>query len=287
MTIRVVVCIAATMGIAVGFAIGWWLRGDDDKSAPVPAAIAHRPNASSGNFDAALAVVRDDLAFERDARVALADQMERKIERLQQSFAQRPASPARSGATSSPHVGTLGDPLAAEAERASESEEPWFDDTALLELGVPAGEVQNLREHFEETELEMRYLRDRAAREGWASSNRFGVEFREKRNQLRELLGDDAYDKILYATGRSNRVRLMDAFEQSAATEAGIRKGDVVFSYAGKRVFDPTSLYLWSTQGEPGSRTEIKVSRDGEIIRHFVPRGPLGARFSHERVAPR
>ena len=295
-SVRMVSGVAAAVGLAVGLALGWWLRGGDDRKPPAPAAVAHRAHGDSADFDAALAAIRDDLAFERNARVALAVQMERKIEQLHQTFAQRATVSATQRATGSAaqgpanpaasNAGTLGDPSSPELEGRGEIGEIWFSDEALLEHGIPLQEVQSLRERYEETELEARYLRDRATREGWISNSRFGQTIRSMQEELRELVGDEGYDQILYATGKRNRVRLKDALLQSAATAAGILAGDVIVSYAGKRVFDPTTLYLWSTEGAAGKRTEIEISRDGEIIRYFVPRGPLGARFSHERVPP-
>jgi hypothetical protein len=285
-SIRAAIGVAAGASLIVGFGLGWWLRGGDDQSAPATAVQRSRPIPDDPKE--ALAAIRDDLAFERDARVALARQMEQEIQRLLQAFAQPTTAGVAQDAAkpSRPRAEPLGGPLDIGTESGSESAEPWFSDAALLEHGIPAQEVRRLREHYERTDLEIRYLRDRATREGWVSSKRFGQTLREMREELHEAVGDNAYDQILYATGQKNRVRLTNAFLESVATEAGIQSGDVIMSYAGKRVFDPTTLYIRSTEGAKGARTEIEIVRDGEMIRYFVPRGPLGAQFSHERVAP-
>lgn len=38
--------------------------------------------------------------------------------------------------------------------------------------------------------------------------------------------------------------------------------------------------------GRAGETVPIEVLHDGEILRLFVPRGPLGARVDHERISP-
>jgi hypothetical protein len=274
--------ILVSIATAIGLAMGWGLRGALDPQ-PLPIAVARPSHENSADVDASLAKLRDQLAFERDARVAFERQMEQEIARLHETLARSSSKHA----ASTSNAAARGGPSTQEGNRKTKVATNSFSDEALLEQGIHPEEIRTLRAASDETELQIHYLRDRAAREGWRSSNRFGQTVREIQEALRESVGDDAYDKILYATGRKNRVRLIDAFIESPATEAGIRPRDVIVSYGGERVFDPTTLYLWSTQGAMGSRTEIEVSRDGEVIRFFIPRGPLGARFEHERVAPK
>jgi hypothetical protein len=250
----------------------------------------HQRSSTPTDFEASLTAIRDELLAEHDARVGLAQKMKQEIERLYAASAtvsaakqatgsgvQRPAEPSDASLEST------SDPS---GELESELAETWFSESALLDSGIPAEEVRRLRKVFDDAELEKRYLRDYAIREGWITSSRYTDALREIRQELHTSLGDEDYDKVLFATGRSNRVRVSDALQGSAATAAGIRSGDVIIRYAGNRVFDPNALYVWSTEGKADAPTEVEVLRNGEIIHLFIPRGPLGTRFNHERVAP-
>ena len=97
------------------------------------------------------------------------------------------------------------------------------------------------------------------------------------RQRLREELGDEAYDRYLFASGSSNRVRIGRVMPGSAAEIAGLQNGDVVLSYDGRRLFDFTDLRVASYRGEPGESVTLEVRRaDGSIAQLVMPRGPMG-----------
>jgi len=93
---------------------------------------------------------------------------------------------------------------------------------------------------------------------------------------LRESIGDDAFDRYLYASGRSNRVKLHRVMPGSAAEQAGLYRGDVLLSYGDKRVFRFKQLRLLSYEGEPGEPVVIRVKgSDGSVSQIVIPRGPM------------
>jgi C-terminal processing protease CtpA/Prc len=93
---------------------------------------------------------------------------------------------------------------------------------------------------------------------------------------LREGIGDDAFDRYLYASGRSNRVKLNRVIKGSAAEQAGLNRGDVVLSYDDKRVFRRKELKRLSYEGEPGESVVLRVKgQDGNITQMVIPRGPI------------
>jgi membrane-associated protease RseP (regulator of RpoE activity) len=164
-----------------------------------------------------------------------------------------------------------------------------FDEQALLDAGFDPREAARLRERVETFELERLYLRDRATREGWAGTQRFAEEARalEARGRaLRDELGDDRYDWLLYASGQSNRVVVQSVMERSPASDAGIRPGDAILAYDSARLFDASTLRDATTQGRAGESVAVEVTRGSEVLRLFVPRGPLGVRLEETRLKP-
>jgi hypothetical protein len=59
-----------------------------------------------------------------------------------------------------------------------------------------------------------------------------------------------------------------------------------LLSYQGRRVFKAPELKHLTVQGTAGDTVPIVVMRDGEIVRVFAERGPLGARLAHTRSLP-
>ncbi len=111
-------------------------------------------------------------------------------------------------------------------------------------------------------------------------------------DDLRAEFGDDGYDWILYASGRSNRVIVNQVMGDSPAWLAGIARGDVLTHYAGERIFAPGVLRQATTEGVPGRSVAVEFLRpqadDGpaEWHRVFLPRGPLGIRLEAKRLQP-
>jgi hypothetical protein len=231
-------------------------------------AIATIAGLAAGGSDAGeFAALRRDLALARRERDALAVQ----VEALQQAEGARATPPAPEADEDSDE-----EPEAAQV----------FDQAWLREAGFPEVEIERLRERWDQAELDRLYLVDQAKREGWHRSQRFRGRMRELREDLRAELCDEGYDALLYAAGRGNRVVVEDVLAGSAAQQAGIESGDALFSYAERRLFATQELIRTTSAGEAGAQTEVRVDRNGEEIRLFVPRGPLGVRVRRERRLP-
>jgi S1-C subfamily serine protease len=71
-------------------------------------------------------------------------------------------------------------------------------------------------------------------------------------------------------------VRVMDVLATSAAERSGLRAGDEIVSYNGKRVFDPRELNTMTSQTAAGGSVTVEVNRDGQTMQVTVPAGPLG-----------
>ena len=104
--------------------------------------------------------------------------------------------------------------------------------------------------------------------------------------ELRDEVGDDAYDRMLYTLGRANRVVVRDVIQHSPAAQYGLQGGDKIIEYDGQRIFTSQELSSLVTQGSPGVMTLVRVRRENDIHDVYLPRGPLGIRMTAARVMP-
>ncbi|MGI9591046.1 MAG: PDZ domain-containing protein, partial [Myxococcota bacterium] len=156
----------------------------------------------------------------------------------------------------------------------------------LLDLGMPEPDVTRLEALFNEHEMKRIELQHRAEREGWARTQRFWNEMIQFQLGMREEIGDENYDVMLYATGRKNRVVMGELLEGSPAESYGFEPGDVVIGYEGQRIFHGRELRRATAQGERGDWVTIDVLRAGEPRRIRAQRGPLGVKLQPARILP-
>ncbi len=257
-----------------------WLHG----SGPTPPEKAPAPTASSASNEESLSSARDELASlaaaleaERAARAALAAEvagLRQEVARL--SGRARPVEP----------VAAAPQPPAPAAAPVADSS---FDEQALVDAGFGEREARELRGRMESLELERLFLRDRAVREGWIRTPRFARELGAidaKASDLRSELGDERYDWLLFASGQNNRVLVQSVLDGSPASEAGLEPGDAILSYGDARLFEAGALRDATTQGRAGETVEVQVVRGNEVMRVFVPRGPLGVRLTETQMRP-
>jgi len=285
------IAIGAAAGAAALSAALWvWLTRPSDSDAPALETTA--ATRASGSLEEQLAALREQLAAEKDARLGLAGE----VEMLRQLFAEYgggarfdtpPAGSAATAATAG--QATAADPARARSQAgpADASEKPWFDAQGLLAHGLSAPDVARLESVFEASELEVLYLRDQAMREGWAGTGRFMQSLYELRSGLREKVGDESFDWLLYATQRNNRVVARSVLSTGPAAHAGLRTGDLILRYDGRTIFRGSELQRATGQGEAGRMVPMDVqSNDGTERRLMVPSGPLGIQLVEERHPP-
>ena len=93
----------------------------------------------------------------------------------------------------------------------------------LLAAGIDEQTALQLQQRSDQYQLARLELFDRAAREGWTDSEQLSSELEvldETQVDLREALGDEAYDRYLYQAGRPNRVEIASIITGSAADMA-------------------------------------------------------------------
>jgi hypothetical protein len=266
------------LGIALAASFQAWLAAD---VSPEPAASANADGlaessdgASDPNAAPRLESRLSELRLRLDRERRLRSELEAQLAELSESGGEaRDAAAESEGAPAA--EGRVGD--------------HWIDEEVLARARFSRSEIAALRERFESIELEKLYLRDRATREGWLERPRYAREMREidqGYGRLRDEYGDDAYDWILFASGRPNRLVVQQVMDASEAADVGIQPGDLILRYDGRRVFDMRSLQRATTEGEPGSTTAVDLLRDGEPLRVFARRGPLGVALLMRQVEP-
>ncbi len=224
-----------------------------------------------------LTAIRNELAFERDARFAIAEELDQIWAELAKLSA-----PDGGGAAPQPAGRTQLPPN----QTAQPDTKKWFDTASLLEAGVPEHDIERLRERYEAEQLDELYLHDLATREGWVGSPRYRKELFRLNQDLRTELGDNDYDRVTYASGKRNRVAVDDVLQNSPGAAIGLRKGDVIVRYDGQLILSPQELRSATARGSADQTTSIDVLRNTETLRFYVPRGPLGVRIGQTRRPP-
>jgi hypothetical protein len=280
-------------GLLAGVLTGWLLFGGSGDSAdtgvPRPPGIARRDSARSvAPAVDELERLRAELELERTMRRSLVEHLEVARSRLadrDDATAEPAVEPRPGSAPFAPHEARRGRATTAAAEPA-EGGAPWFADDALLELGLDPQEVARLRERWEQYTMDKLEITDQMARGGRPAKLKARRERRDLDAALREDIGDESYDAMLYATNQHNRVILSEVLDSSPAAANGVMPGDELISYAGERIFDPITLKKLTTQGQRGEWVELLVMRNGKIDRTYIQRGPMGVQLMPGRRPP-
>mgnify|MGYP001815268748 CR=1 FL=1 len=162
-------------------------------------------------------------------------------------------------------------------------------EAALIAAGIDSQTANWIQQKLDENEMEKLYLKNTALREGWMNTKRYRQELRELQGRfhaLREDIGDDNFDRLLYAVGRRNRVKVRSTIGGSPALQFGLNSGDTIIRYDGKRVFSAGELKRLTSEGDTKSTTSIEVIRNGSPMTLYVPGGPLGIRLITLRAKP-
>lgn len=160
---------------------------------------------------------------------------------------------------------------------------------ALEKAGVDAETAEHIKRRGDALAMAEVYLRDQAMREGWLDSPRFAEEMAAidaQQTSLRDELGEDLYDRYLFAQGRPNRVIVNDVMFQSVAEEVGLQTGDMIVRYGDAFLFAPDELVTQTHGGLAGETVTLEVMRAGESFQVEVPRGPLGLRIGPAQDDP-
>jgi hypothetical protein len=238
----------------------------------------------------ALEQLQNAFATEVQAREELAAQiaeLDAKISRLQLSIDETVEGSLAENELplESPDSEELAE-VGAESASGAGVEASQFDDEVLLSLGTHPRDVDRLHDRWVSHLLETASLSNQALREGWFDQQRHRAELIGSELALRQELQDADYDLYLYALGKPNRLKAGEVLAGSAASEAGLRRGDTILSYDDARVFRPGELLVASSAGELGRSIPMEILRDGRRETLYIRRGPLGTLLEHSRAEP-
>jgi C-terminal processing protease CtpA/Prc len=264
--------------------IGYLLRPAAEVSAVADGGTVEVPSlplAESLDANAGIDDLRQAIQAEAVARQAL----EQELAKVKQQVAALTKSGSSAGQSSGEAM-----PEGHQAMMGNESsEEVWFNEQALVDAGIDVSVAGQMKQDFENLEMEKLYLRDRASREGWLRTQRFFEEvsqLNERNGNIRDQYGENAYDAYLYATGAPNRVEVQSVLESAPAGTAGIQAGDRIISYDNQRIYRGQELRDATAQGAANEVVLVEVERNGEHLQFYIPRGPMGIRMNSISVAP-
>ncbi len=182
------------------------------------------------------------------------------------------------------------DKEAAQVETAESSGRPVpLSKESLVDAGVNESLAAEIMRRKSELEFQRLELRDRAIRENFINTPRYFQQLRELNatdTSLREDIGDDAYDRYLYASGQNNRVVVSSIMSGSPAEQSGLQKGDIIVRYNNEQIFNWNEIRQATTQGSRNEYVAVDIIRDGQIMNMVLPRGPLGVRLDTTRSNP-
>jgi hypothetical protein len=262
----------------LGLLAGYYLANHAAPQADLAPASPEVAREDEVRTEAALARLQQRLAVAEQERTRLAD----RVAMLEAQIGDPAALPASDPATAAGATRQQTDP-ATTARRIRTSVE------TLIETGIPEQQAAWIQARLDEYDLERLYLQDRARREGWLNSARYRDEQRQIQNAYQELrpeIGEDAYDRMLYALGRANRVVVRDVMQNSTADLYGLQANDRIIEYNGQRVYTTQELSTRVSAVEAGAPVTVRVLRDGEVLDFYLPRGPLGVRLTTSRERP-
>ena len=76
-----------------------------------------------------------------------------------------------------------------------------------------------------------------------------------------------------------NRLQVTRVQKLSPAEQAGIEKGDIVYSIDNHRIFRNMDIQTATHQGQPDELVKVMVKKqDGSLVSYYLPRGPFGIR---------
>ena len=236
--------------------------------------------AYAGPDPASLEVLRvrlEEARLRDQQREQTLTELQGRLERLEALMAGAPAG----AATDESGAGVSG--------RATSSRSQAQGEAALTAAGIDGQTAAWIQQQLDKNQLDELYLRNQSLREGWINTPRFRdalAKLRSRFDGLRGELGDDNFDRLLFALGRNNRVVVSDVMHDSPAQQFGLNAGDTIIRYDGKRVLSTQELQGLTAEGDTASPVLVEINREGQTMNLYVSGGPLGVRLMTRRARP-
>ncbi|MDH3756922.1 MAG: PDZ domain-containing protein [Gammaproteobacteria bacterium] len=268
--------LAIIFSLAAGFAAGAWTT-----VATPPSGSQGDSRHTAGAFDAAapledrIAALEQAVSGERDARLVLEEQLHGLYAELERIDSPEMNELMRTLAETSQAREQARVQQAGRRDRGARMQDR--KDMRVGQLvagGFTEDRARQILEFEDETRMTALQAEYEARRNGetfnrwdWAS---------DYQASLREQLGDADFEKYLTAQGGQASVTVREVIGASPANRAGLRPGDQILSYDGKRVFGMNDLKSMAFSGDPGEDVIVDIERNGQRMQLVLPRGPLG-----------
>jgi hypothetical protein len=262
---------AVAVGVTlVGAAAGVrWLTGDGNRNPPPSLQAAPSPSSFNPSLplEERIRALEQAVNDERYARQLLQEELFVLTAEFESLAAGRRADPGEVPSAASARA-----EAPSSAQRRRTGAEARL--TRLIEAGFDPGQAEWILQRESQLQMEALQARYEAERTGDP------MDFFQSRNAagdaLRNELGDADYERYLAATGRPTSISVSSVLDSSPAERAGLRPGDEITGYDGKRIFSMTDLTRQTMEGQPGEQVVVDIRRDGLSMQVVVPRGPIG-----------
>lgn len=243
---------------------------------PVPAVAPLRPAVAAAPAAAPSPADLDLLAEVLAAEVAAREELEGEVAALREELEEL--------RTTSQQRAELGPGRARFFGRGG------FDEARLEQAGVDPARISELRQAYEQSQLDLLTMRDEAMRQGLAPGGEGFAQLAEAQAQhtaqLQEELGLEDYDLMLFAAGQPNRIVVRDVLAGSSAESAGLLPGDLIRTYGSQPVFSVRELRHAISQSPEDTPVDVQVERDGLPATVRLTAGPMGVRLRPGRREP-
>ena len=159
----------------------------------------------------------------------------------------------------------------------------------LIESGINADIADDILRRLSQQDFRRLELQNLIQRSSSTTRRQYSMELSElnkNKISLRSEMGDEAYDKYLYVSGRNNRVKVRSVMAGSPAESSGFHADDVILSYDDQKILNWSDIRAATIKGEIGSYTNVEIMRDGEQMSLMVPRGTLGVQLDAVQLDP-
>lgn len=267
---------AIVISLIAGFALGAWLKGDEQVGVSAPGVqTGVRDFDSAQSNEDRLVRLEQVIAEERDARLILEDRLLELMEEVERISSTGPPVSAEQQARIDEARESSRRDRAANRDYASMAQR-YADRRVerMVKGGFSEDEARNLLKLESEAQYKALEAMYEAQRDG-EPLDLFGS-MGTADSILRAELGDERYARYLEAQGDPASVQVTQILGGSPASEVGLQSGDRIVGYNGKRVFSMLELRRLTMQGQPGENVIVEIERDGVAMQLSMPRGPLG-----------
>lgn len=274
--VKALLLIAA--GLGVGLAVAAWMQSETGLPAATRVAPAASGSSASDNSGGAarLKALEAALNAEVEQRAAL----EARVTELSDELATLHMRPAAASAGAPPERNANPQPGAEPGAPPFARGGPFRRDAqgSQVDALVAAGFAPDRAAWIDHRTSELRMQALQAQYDAQRQGKPFdpGQGFNGDGSTLRSELGDNDYERYLKAVGRPTSVGIQGVLASSPGELAGLKPGDEVVAYDGKRVFDLRDLNTLTFEGTAGESVTVSVRRDGQTVHLTLPRGPIG-----------